>query len=173
MAGVAVGAFAIAERLAWGATLFRAATIMLLVLIVILVVTLRLRREDILRVIAGGQEQLPLEEVARGARRLAGSEHVSELADRLELALKHAREWHQPAARPRQGVGLLRRFGLEVDEIVLRLRSPAPAPRGVALLELLLIRVYGSTLYPGEIELGQKLGRVRFLLDLDLAWQRS
>jgi hypothetical protein len=163
----AVGGIAIAAGLAWGATLFRVAMIVELVLIVVLVITLRLQREGILRVIVGGEEHL-LDEVEREARRIASRGHLSELADRLELALKHAREWHQPAAtaRPRRGVQLLRSFAREVDEIVLLLRSRAATPQGVALLELLLNRLYGSTLYPSETELEQELWRIRYLLNL-------
>lgn len=161
-----VGAVAIAARLSWRATVVRVAMIVELVLIVVLLITLQLRRADVLRVIAGGEEHLPLEEVAREARHLASRGHLSALAGRLELGLKHAREWDQAAggARPREGVVLLRSFGPEVDQIVGLLRTPAPAPRGVAVLELLLIRVYGSTLYVGEIELERELWRTRFLL---------
>ena len=135
---------------------------------------LQLQREDILRVIGSGQEHLPLYEVRRVLRHLARQEHVSALADRLERALKHARDWHEVDIGPRrrEGLKLLRGFGSEIDEIVGLLRSAEPATRGVALLELFLIRVNGSVLDLGaQEEMREQLWRIRYLLSRGRASQ--
>ncbi len=164
---VVFAAIAAAERVSWGARMFRVAMIVELLLIVMLAITLRLQREDVLRVIAGGGENLPLAEVTRATRQLANPMHVSDLADRLALAFQDAREWRQcqVASRRREGVKLLQGFGHEIGDIVGLLRTGEPTLRGLALLEVFLISIYRSVVYlGGEKELQQQLWRIRYLL---------
>jgi hypothetical protein len=164
----AVGAIAAAERHAWGTTLLTASIVVELALLAILALATQVRREAVLRVIAEGPENLPLDAVKQQARRLASPSHHSQLACRLERALADARRWHQitVASRPPEGVKLLNGFEREINEIIQSLHSATPTLRGVAALELFLIGGYGSALYGGDkAELQQQLWRIRYLLN--------
>jgi hypothetical protein len=166
-AAAAVGAIAVAERRAWGSTVLRVALLVELTLLATLGLARQIKREDVLRVLASGHEDLPLDEVVHQARRLASPGHLSELAGRLERALDEARRWHQIAlaSRPPEGVKLLRGFAREIDDIVGVLRTREPTVCGLAMLELFLIGGYGSALYAGEKdELQQQLWRIRYVL---------
>jgi hypothetical protein len=75
-AGAAVvAAIAVAERFAWASTVLRIAVIVELALLAILALVRQIRREEILRVIASGQETLPLDAAAHQARHLARPGH--------------------------------------------------------------------------------------------------
>jgi hypothetical protein len=164
---VALGVLALCEHRAWGVRLLCAALIVELSLVGILALALQVQREHVLRLIATGRGELPVEEVAREAQRLATPRHHAQLATRLERGLEEAVCWHQltVASRPPPGVRLLCEFAPEVDAIVDQLRGGRVALPGVALLELFLIGGYGSSLYAGDRDaLREQLWRIRSLL---------
>lgn len=167
-AATGAGAVAVAERRAWGATLLIAAVLAELTVLAVLAIARQVQREAVLRVIAEGEETLPLNAVARQARRLASPRYRAELTCRLLRALADARRWHQiaVASRPPEGVKILKRYAREIDEIVETLHGRQPALCGVAALELFLIGGYGGALYTGDaVELQQQLWRIRYLLN--------
>ena len=161
------GAVAVAERRAWGTTLLITAVLAELAVLAVLAIARQVQREAVLRLIVEGDETLPLDAVARQARRLASPRHRAQLTCRLLRALSDARGWHQiaVASRPPEGVKILNRFAREIDEIVETLHGRPPALCGLAALELFLIGGYGAALYTGDAaELQQQLWRIRYLL---------
>jgi hypothetical protein len=164
---VALGVLAVAAHRTCGIRLLCAALIVELTLVGILALAQQVQRERVLRLIASGHAQLPVEEVACQARRLATPRHHAQLARRLERGLEEAICWHQlaVASRPPPGIRLLCAFAPEVHAIVDQLRSGKAALPGVALLELFLIGGYGSSLYAGDRDaLREQLWRIRSLL---------
>jgi hypothetical protein len=166
--GAAVGgALGVAERRAWGIRLLCAALVAELVLLLLFALARQLRREHVLRLIAGGRARLPVEEIAREAQRLVTARHRAHLAERLERALDEAVRWPQlpVASRPPPGIRVLCAFAPEVRAIAGQLRGGPPALPGVAVLELFLTGGYGSALYAGDEDLlREHLWRIRYLL---------
>ncbi|HEY6397244.1 MAG TPA: hypothetical protein VIX82_07300 [Solirubrobacteraceae bacterium] len=166
---VVLAVVAVAERWSWGIQLLGAALLVELTLLAIFALARGVRRERVLWLIAKYGVQVPLEEVAREAIRLATPRHSADLAGRLERALDEAAGWHRlpVASRPPPGIRLLGAFAPEVHAIAEQLRSGRAALPGIALLELFLIGGYGSRLYGGDkLELGEQLRRIRQLLSL-------
>lgn len=164
---VAAGAVGVAERRAWGIRLLCAALVTELILLMLFALTRQLQRGHVLRLIASGRAQLPIEEIARETQRLVTPGHRGQLAERLERALDEAVRWHQlPAAsRPPPGIGRLCAFAPEVRAIAGQLRSGQPALPGVALLELFLAGGYGSPVYAGDQDvLREQLWQIRYLI---------
>jgi hypothetical protein len=127
----------------------------------------QIQREHVLRLIAGNQAELPLDEVSREARRLASPQHAVQLARQLERTLDDARRWHElvMTSRPPPGLRLLCEFAPEVETIVRQLRAGDASLPGVALLELMLSGGYESALYAGDKHaLREQLSRIRHLL---------
>jgi hypothetical protein len=164
---VALGVVAVAERRAWGPRLVASAVLVEVVLVGVRVFLCQIQREHVLRLIADGRSELPLEEVSREAVRLARPRHATQLAARLQRTFDDAVRWHElpVTSRPPQAIRQLREFALEVDAIVRHLRSGEADLQGLALLELMLCGDSDSALYVGDKRaLREQLWRIRHLL---------
>lgn len=124
-------------------------------------------RERARDVIASGDGDLQVAEIAAERARLARPAHRERLASSLERALYGAEHWHElwvptrppPAVRNLLGCPELTR---DVAQLVRDARTSA---HGLALLDRVVCGGYAATLYAGSAEVvEQELTRVRFLL---------
>jgi hypothetical protein len=126
------------------------------------------RRRCALELIIGGDEHLPLIELAALRQRLRDPRRRARLASSLERCLRSAERWDRtaPNMRPVANVRLLLPLADDVRAIAHLLRAATvPRVRGVALCESLLTDGAGSPLYGNDAEgLRRELGRIRFSL---------
>ncbi len=125
------------------------------------------RAERAWDVIVCGGERLDVREVAREREWLSDPKCREQLGRSLERALDAAERWHEilVAARPPEGVRVLKRFAPEIRQIVAQVRNEQADVRGIALLARFLAGGYGSPLYSGDAEaLRCELARIAYLL---------
>ena len=118
-------------------------------------------------VIADGDGDLPVSEIAVERARLALPERRERLAHGLERALFAAEHWPQlwVSTRPPPGVLNLLPCAETAREITRLVRDPRTSVRGVAVLDRVVCGGYSSLLYDGPARaLAQELARIRFLL---------
>lgn len=122
-------------------------------------------------VIADGEGDIQVAEIAAERTRLSRPAHRERLASSLERALYAAEHWHQlwVARRPPPGVRNLLGCPQLTREVAQLVRDARTSVRGVALLDRVVCGGYAATLYMGPADaLEQELVRIRFLLTASL-----
>jgi hypothetical protein len=118
-------------------------------------------------VIADGDGDIHVAEIAAERARLDSPAYRELLASSLERALHAAEHWHElwVSTRPPPGVRNLLGFREAAREVAQLVRDPRTPVRAVALLDRLVCGGYAASLYAGPADaLEQELTRVRFLL---------
>ena len=117
--------------------------------------------------IADGDGDIHVAEIATERARLDSPAHRELLASSLERALHAAEHWHElwVSTRPPPGVRNLLGISDAAREVAQLVRDPRTPVRAVALLDRLVCGGYAASLYAGPADvLEQELTRIRFLL---------
>lgn len=118
-------------------------------------------------VIADGNGDIHVAEIAAERARLDTPAYRDRLATSLERALHAAEHWHElwVSTRPPPGVRNLLGIRDAAREVAQLVRDPRTPVRAVALLDRLVCGGYAASLYAGPADtLEQELTRIRFLL---------
>jgi hypothetical protein len=118
-------------------------------------------------VIADGDGDIHVAEIAAERARLDSPAYRELLAGSLERALQAAEHWHDlwVSTRPPPGVRNLLGMRGAASEVAQLVRDPRTPVRAVALLDRLVCGGYAASLYAAPADtLEQELTRIRFLL---------